>query len=125
MKAPRTLWILLALCAGLLWACSDHPPASPAAPPSDRPVARVTAEPTIGKVPLTVAFDATASLDPAGEGLSYAWAFDDGSTARGARVEHTFARVGTYAVTLTVTDARGRRDTAWAVIIVDRRGAAR
>jgi PKD repeat protein len=44
----------------------------------------------------------------AGIGLSsYAWSFGDGTTGSGATLAHTYARAGTYRVTLTVTDAFG------------------
>ena len=41
--------------------------------------------------------------------VSYEWDFDDGNTASGEVVQHTFAtdRIGRYDVTLTVTDSRG------------------
>jgi hypothetical protein len=35
------------------------------------------------------------------------WTFGDGSTASGVQVTHTYAAAGTYAVALTVKDARG------------------
>ena len=54
-----------------------------------------------------VSFDGTASYDPDGDPLTYAWDLGDGSTATGAQPTHTYAADGTYTVTLTVTDARG------------------
>jgi len=54
-----------------------------------------------------VGFDGTASYDPDGDALTYAWDLGDGSTATGAQPTHTYAADGTYTVTLTVTDARG------------------
>jgi YVTN family beta-propeller protein len=51
-------------------------------------------------------FDASASSDSDGKISSYAWAFGDGVSASSATpiVTHTFAKPGTYASTLTVTD---------------------
>ena len=52
-----------------------------------------------GTVPLTVAFDASAST---GSGLSYSWDFDDGQQASTAAPSHTFSEEGNYIVTLKV-----------------------
>lgn len=55
-----------------------------------------------------VAFDGTASRSCAGPVVSWSWDFDDaGATATDAAPEHTFAAVGTYDVTLVVTDDTG------------------
>lgn len=65
-----------------------------------------------------VRFDARASRAQ-GRIVHYQWLFGDGSRATGAVVEHVFADAlgtlldgsGRFRVQLTVTDARGRRDT--------------
>ena len=54
-----------------------------------------------------VSFDGSASYDPDGDALAYAWDFGDGSSGTGAQPTHTYAADGTYTVSLTVTDARG------------------
>src|SRR5438093_6064238 len=58
-----------------------------------------------------VNFDGTASSDPDGNPLTYAWDFDasDGITVDGvgAMVSHVYATAGTFTVTLTVTDNGG------------------
>jgi PKD repeat protein len=46
--------------------------------------------------------DATAQVG------SYQWSFGDGSTASGRSVTHTYRDVGTFAVSLTITDVLGR-----------------
>lgn len=51
-----------------------------------------------------VAFDGTASIDPDGRVADWLWRFGDGAEARGARVVHTYAEPGLYAVTLIVRD---------------------
>ncbi|HUR61129.1 MAG TPA: PKD domain-containing protein [Candidatus Thermoplasmatota archaeon] len=53
---------------------------------------------------LSVAVDASGSVDPDGDALSYAWAFSDGATATGATATHAYAQAGTYDVALTVSD---------------------
>ena len=57
------------------------------------------------RVDQAVSFDAeTADNDDA---ATYGWAFDDGTTATGASVEHTFDAADTYEVELTVTGPGG------------------
>jgi PKD repeat protein len=56
----------------------------------------------------TVTFDASsATLDS--QLVAYAWDFGDGSKGSGRVASHQFRDVGTYTVTLTVTDLAGRR----------------
>lgn len=61
-------------------------------------------DPTVGD---PVTFDARGSSDPDGTITSYEWEFDDGTTASGEVVGHTYSSSGTYLVTLTVTDDDG------------------
>jgi hypothetical protein len=56
--------------------------------------------------PLTVAFTGARS-----GGVSYQWTFGDGGTSTEANPRHTYARVGTYTATLTVTYAGGEKAT--------------
>ena len=59
-----------------------------------------------------VAFTGTASSDPEGETLTYAWSFGDGATATGATPSHSYAQDGSYTVQLVVTDPHGLSSTA-------------
>lgn len=74
------------------------------------PVPRAGAARTV-KVGTPVSFDGSASTDPDGQIVKYAWDFDHnngvGEDATGAKVTHTFAKAGVYQVTLTVTDNHG------------------
>jgi len=72
------------------------------------PIADFTASPRFDYPPLDVRFDGNASHSPNGAIVSYEWDFDDGGTASGVVVEHTFTEKGVYAVTLTVTDSAGK-----------------
>lgn len=84
-------------------------------PENQPPQAVIDAQPTEGLTPLTVSFDGSASSDPDGDPLSYAWdldadgAFDDATTVD---PEHTYTQKGTYVVQLRVSDGVGGSDTA-------------
>lgn len=66
-------------------------------------------DPSINRGTNSVIFDATPSSASA---VSWTWDFGDGTAAEtGRRVTHTFTRVGTWVVRLTVTDADGRTAT--------------
>jgi PKD repeat protein len=75
--------------------------------PNQPPTASFTATPTIGQVPLSVVFNAAASSDPDGNIASYSWNFGDNTAGSGVAPSHTFTTVGTFTVTLTVTDNLG------------------
>jgi len=52
----------------------------------------------------------------------YAWDFGDGTKAKGASVSHTFAKPGTYTVSLTATDRGGNTSTVSRQIAVLAKG---
>ena len=88
----------------------NAPPADvsePVAEENQKPVASFTATPTTGKALLDVELDASASNDPDGAISSYVWNFGDGTSESGVSVQHTFAEIADYIVTLTVTDDKG------------------
>jgi hypothetical protein len=62
-----------------------------------------TASPLRAKSGQPVAFEATVEGAGAGEQLTYSWHFDDGHSARGTSVEHSFAKRGSYDVVVGVT----------------------
>jgi probable HAF family extracellular repeat protein len=76
------------------------------------PTASFTASPTTGFAPLTVALDASASRDPDGSIAIYEWNFGDGATGTGPTTQHIYVNVGSFQVTLKVTDDRGAVSTA-------------
>ncbi|MCX6465541.1 MAG: phytase [Pseudonocardiales bacterium] len=55
----------------------------------------------------TCTFDASASTDPDGSVVSYAWDFGDGATGTGPVADHTYAGSAPQVVTLTVRDGEG------------------
>ena len=52
-------------------------------------------------------FDAGASHETMGRIVTFAWNFGDHKTGKGKAIGHKYAKRGTYAVKLTVTDKRG------------------
>jgi PKD repeat protein len=78
----------------------------------EKPMASFIATPDMGRAPLEVAFDATASSDVDGTIDSYKWDFGDGLTASGKTPIHTFSTPGDFLVVLTVRDNDGYTGTA-------------
>ncbi|MCG8698448.1 MAG: glycoside hydrolase family 9 protein [Bacteroidales bacterium] len=83
------------------------------------PQAVIIAQPESGKVPLTVSFDGSTSVNPRGGLLTYAWDFGDGVTATGAKVQHTYTSINTFIATLTVTNSQNESDEASVSISVE------
>ncbi|NME69567.1 glycoside hydrolase family 48 protein [Flammeovirga aprica] len=83
-------------------------------PPDENtlPVASISADATVGNIPFVVSFDASGSTDADGDTLSFAWNFGDGTVGEGVLATHTYTAVGSYDVTLTVTDTKGGEDQA-------------
>jgi hypothetical protein len=52
-----------------------------------------------------VSFDGSASSDPDGDALTYAWDFGDGGNGSGDKPSHIYTAGGVYNVALTVTDS--------------------
>jgi PKD repeat protein len=71
-------------------------------------------EPVEGQ-PIT--FDGSLSTDD-GWIVSYDWDFGDGTSDSGMVVDHVFSEVGTYTVSLTVTDNDGMTDTETVDVVV-------
>jgi PKD repeat protein len=72
----------------------------------------VPASPLAGQ---SVTFDASTATNnsvPCALACTYLWNFGDGTTATGVVATHTFKTAGNFAVTLSVTDARGATATA-------------
>lgn len=76
------------------------------------PVAQFTVDPTSGGAGTKFHFDASASSDLEGPIAAYRWDFGDNSTGQGKLPVHSYAKEGTYKVTLTVKDRKGQEATA-------------
>jgi cytochrome c len=69
---------------------------------------------TAGKHPLTVTLDAGSSTDPDGDALKYTWS----NGLSGAKQVMTFAKAGTFKVSVTATDASGAKGVSTQTIEV-------
>ncbi|MBU0595903.1 redoxin domain-containing protein [Candidatus Bipolaricaulota bacterium] len=83
------------------------------------PIASFTRTPSAGDAPLSVFFDASASVDPEGGALTHRWAFGDGETASGETATHTYETAGTYETVLTAIDAKGAEGTSARMVTVN------
>lgn len=108
----RFKYLPLLVAAGL--ACKSAvnpppPPVPPPPPPNHAPVAVVGGpyESETG----SVSFDGSASSDPDGDAITFAWQFGDGGTSTEVKPSHTYADGGDFNVSLTVTDSKGLAST--------------
>jgi len=76
------------------------------------PVALFTENATVVLTGEAISFNASSSYDPDGTIVSYFWDFGDGTNATGVTATHSYPAVGTYTVTLTVTDDDGATGSA-------------
>ena len=85
------------------------------------PAARFTAAPQDAVPGTQIRFDASASHDPDGTILSYAWDFGDGHTAVGISAAHAYSRRGAFLARLEVRDDLGvANGTTQAIGVSDR-----
>jgi hypothetical protein len=68
--------------------------------------------PYAGIVGVALNFSGGGSTDPQGEALTYSWSFGDGSVGSGISPNHTYSTLGTFNVTLTVTNTSNLTATA-------------
>jgi PKD repeat protein len=88
-------------------------------PPTDGPPKAAISGPTEAQVGQPVVFSARNSgVAPGSHLTTFEWTFGDGTIAKGVDVTHIYTNPGDYEVTLTVTDDKGRSDTAvWQIKI--------
>src|SRR5690606_37856199 len=84
--------------------------------------AALSATPSSGDAPLTVTFDASASVDADGTIVGVAFDVDGNGTTEASGTAktytHTFTTAGTYTAKVTVTDDGGASDVATATVVV-------
>ncbi len=83
-----------------------------AEPGGQSPTAVIKVEPGRGEAPLTVAFDASGSVDADGSITGYHWNFGDGFNCSTRVCTHTYSEPGIYNTTLMVTDNGGNTGIA-------------
>lgn len=117
MRSRAFVVVLVLLAVPVLAGCTDKekPPTTtpPAADGANRaPVASLKTTPETGGADTEFTFDASASTDPDGDTLSYAWTIGTAKKT-GQKVVQKFGFTdATVPVTLVVTDARGLSATA-------------
>jgi PKD repeat protein len=91
--------------------------------PSALPATATALTPTAA-LGVPIAFQATGcSADPSLTAV-FNWAFDDGASASGSAVTHTFATPGTHTATVVISDGTSRSGTANATVTVQAPAAA-
>ncbi|MEV0460326.1 ThuA domain-containing protein [Catellatospora methionotrophica] len=80
----------------------------------------VSATPTTGTGPLTVAFNSTSTAPPGRTIVDREWRFGDNTaTVHAASASHVYSRKGTYTAWLTLTDSVGATHSSSVVITVN------
>ena len=90
----------------------------PQAQGNKAPVIAANVGPISGDAPLAVTVDATGTLDPDGDPMTYLWDYGDGTTSTSISGGHTYEAGGTYTLTLIVRDDRGGLSTSrWSIAV--------
>ena len=90
----------------------------------DYPTADFTYSPTYPITGEAVTFNASTSTPNGGTIISYFWDFGDGTNATGLIVSHIYPALGSYLVTLKISDSEGLFDNASKLIDVRHRPTA-
>jgi PKD repeat protein len=106
MRSTRRLVVCVPFFGFLLAGCgsSNSSGSSQSAP---KPPVANGGGPYTGTVGTAVSFSGSGSTDPQGQALTYAWNFGDSSTGTGVSPTHTYATLGTFTVSLAVTNTSG------------------
>lgn len=88
------------------------------APVNLAPIANIAASATSGMAPFALLLDGSGSIDSDGSIVSHLWTFGDGTTSTAVSPSKTYSKVGSYVVTLKVTDNQGATASASLTITV-------
>ena len=91
----------------------------PPSPPAIQPTAVIASSSTVGNAPFTINLDGSGSTTSQPPLTSYSWNFDDGTTAEGVSVSHTYTIAGTYNLSLTIYDNAGLSDQVTTPVIIN------
>lgn len=122
MKKRAILLItLMVVSAGFLSGCTDNNDTNNNGDnniQNQSPSITASATPYSGALPLEVNFICVGS-DTDGSIVTYSWDFDDGETSSQQNPTHTFQSIGTYYVTITITDNDGATNSDTITITVN------
>jgi len=114
----RFAFALAACVLATLTGCTSNSATTKTPPPTPLPPVANAGGPYTGSVGTAISFNGTASTDPQGQALTYAWNFGDNTTGTGVTSNHTYTAAGTYTVSLTATDTSNLTGTATAKVTV-------
>ena len=106
LHLKKAMLVCLAVVLAPLFGCTKGSAGDGSAAPSKPPTASTGGTYT-GQAGTAVSFNGSASTDPQGQALSFAWSFGDGASGTGGSPVHAYATAGTYTVSLMVTDTSG------------------
>jgi PKD repeat protein len=86
--------------------------------PPEPPVARISVLGGSYEVNTAISFSAASSHDPDGQIIGYSWNFGDNTISVGVTVTHTYSNIGTYTVTLRVTDNDGNVGSTTTTVVI-------
>jgi len=92
-------------------------------PGQNTPPTADTGGPYTGISNTIIVFDGSGSTDPDGDPLTYLWNFGDGNTGSAVNPSHIYTSVGTYNVTLEVTDSKGATNISSTTVMISSQGS--
>lgn len=107
-------FILLILLVG----CTDGGVSVDITPGNSKPTASFSVQSGELCINQSISFDASGSTDSDGSISNYSWDFGDGSNGSGLTVDHIYASLGSFTITLEVTDNQGAVDSHSETIII-------